>query len=150
MAPEYFRSPEFLKWLCDTRAVIQFSNMASNLEAYPEVSMKARLVDLEVDGDLFIVTVDYSEFDDHNKGCERPNYFDDDGEARLTPREAGWYNPVEKLYVGHDWANYFRMIESGEDMSLLGRAYKALATKDEAWDAFVQRLAVEYAKEKGF
>lgn len=89
---------------------IQFTNKIEDMEAYPEGGMRARIVSInEEDTDsadkhnhVFIITFDYSEYDEYNKRFETANYYGKGigAPADKTAREAGQYHIQEKIYFG--------------------------------------------------
>jgi hypothetical protein len=86
--------------------IVTFTKRAEDLEAYPEEGMRARIVSIRGDGihkddiedHIYIVTVDYSEFDEFNKTFESSDYYDKNGSPCLTARQAGFYTVQEDLY----------------------------------------------------
>lgn len=80
--------------------VIEFLDEVSDLDAYPEPGMRARVRRIaEKWGDITVVEVDYSEFDEFNASLESSQYYDKMGQPVLTAREAGHYIPTESIYV---------------------------------------------------
>jgi hypothetical protein len=89
---------------------IQFTNKIEEMEAYSEGGMRARIVSItEEDTDsankhdhIFIITFDYSEYDEYNKRFETANYYGPgrDAVADKTAREVGQYHLQEKIYFG--------------------------------------------------
>lgn len=88
--------------------VIQFTDKIEYVEAYPEIGMRARIISVkEQDTDcddleehLYAITFDYSEFDEYNKAFEKSNYYDRNGNACLTARQANFYKVTEQIYFG--------------------------------------------------
>lgn len=86
------------------RPVVTFKPPIDDKECYLEPGMRGRLV-LVTDkhDDIFKLQVDLTEFDDFNRQFESANYFDKNGQACLTAREAGYLKaPQEDIYVGLD------------------------------------------------
>lgn len=86
---------------------IQFKEAITEIDAYPEPGMRARIVSIEPVEvkndpayDVYKIIFDYSEFDDFNTNFESSNYYDKRGQACLTARQAGFYNQVDTVYFG--------------------------------------------------
>jgi hypothetical protein len=87
---------------------IQFTPKIEEMEAYPENGMRARIVSIDeenthrydVEDHLYKIKFDYSEFDDFNNELEKSNYYDRNGNACLTARQANMYEPQEVIYFG--------------------------------------------------
>lgn len=89
---------------------IQFTNKIEDMEAYPEDGMRARIVSIKEQDThmedkhdhLFIITFDYSEYDEYNKQFETANYYGSMNTrvADKTAREVGQYHLQEKIYFG--------------------------------------------------
>jgi hypothetical protein len=70
-----------------------------DLESYAEPGMRARILGASVNrDDVLRLHVDFDEFDAHNASLESSNYYDKEGQARLTARQAGFYKPQDDLY----------------------------------------------------
>lgn len=83
-------------------AVIEFKKEAAEWELYPEANMRAYMTHGRIDGpadDVGCINFDYTKFDEFNRKYESSNYYDESDNPRLTAREAGYYNPVESIYV---------------------------------------------------
>ena len=103
--------------------VIQFTKNIEDFEVYAENGMRARIVnvieDVHHDNDhenqVHKIVVDYTEFDEFNKQFESSNYWDKNGQACLTAREAGFYKEVETLYFGSPelwpFEDYFTLLD---------------------------------------
>jgi hypothetical protein len=87
---------------------IQFTSKIEDMEAYPEKGMRARIVSISPDkvksSDLrdhvYKIVFDYTEFDQFNATLEASNYYDRNGVACLTARQANMYEPQETIYFG--------------------------------------------------
>jgi len=103
------------------------------LESYAEAGMRARIERVERgQDDVIRLHLDYTEFEAYNQAFESANYFDKDGQATLTARQAGHYKPQDVVYVsascllgdlfvfetGPGHALFQRWMEQGE-----GRSY---------------------------
>jgi len=83
--------------------VVTFQKKIVDFETYFEPGMRARVVGgWEKESGLVEIVFDTTEFDDHNRILEQPNYYDKSGNATLTAREAGQYNPKESIYFDSD------------------------------------------------
>ncbi len=81
--------------------VVTFTKRVEDQESYLEGGMRGRLIAVMRNEEEYIsLAVDLTEFDDFNRQYEKANYYDKSGVARLTAREAGFYKPVESVYVG--------------------------------------------------
>jgi hypothetical protein len=83
--------------------LITFNKGAEDLECYPEANMRARIIGAVVEhDDVMKLTVSYAEFDEFNKSFESSNYYNKNGNAVWTAREADLYTITEVLYVMAD------------------------------------------------
>lgn len=90
--------------------VVTFDRDIVNWECYADQYMKARVVgyryntgnDTEPSEIVHDIIFDFSEFDEHNQKYEQSNYWDKNGQATLTAREAGYYHPQESIYFGEE------------------------------------------------
>jgi hypothetical protein len=100
--------------------VITFNLACEDLENYCEAGMKAKVTSIslmrheEVEQDMvYLVKLDYTNFDDYNRKFETANYYDKLGKPKLTAREAGFYKLEDTLYLGSNnifpWNNYFEV-----------------------------------------
>ena len=100
--------------------VITFKPACEDLESYCEAGMKAKVTNIsllrheEIEHDMvYLVKLDYTNFDDYNRKFETANYYNKSGSPCLTAREAGLYKQVDTLYLGSDliwpWNNYFEV-----------------------------------------
>lgn len=80
--------------------VVTFKKAVEDKESYAEPGMRARVVRAEPVGDDDVVRIrfDYEPFAAHNALLESANYFDKEGRAVLTARQAGYYAPQEDVY----------------------------------------------------
>lgn len=85
------------------RPVVTFKGLIEELDTYAEPGMRARFVGVRDSHDGIVkLEADFSEFDAHNRTLERANYYDAAGNATLTARESGNYEPREVLYFAGD------------------------------------------------
>lgn len=83
------------------KPVVIFLKSVEDLEGYLEPGMRGRIVAVrDEDDDLLSFTVDLAEFETFNAAFESSNYYDKDGNPRLTAREAGYYKPIEEIWSG--------------------------------------------------
>lgn len=123
---------------------IQFTSKIEDMEAYPEKGMRARIVSIDeqdthmvdLHDHLYKITFDYSEFDEFNKSLESSNYYDRNGVACLTAREAGMYAPDELIYFGSPklwpFEDYFTTLDVRQN-ALLVRFKESGATNYVEW-----------------
>ena len=101
---------------------VEFGARVIELEAYVEPKMRAHLVSIDVPpDDIAVLKVEYSAFDEFNRGVEQANYYDAQDNPTLTAREAGQYHPQEDLYVmaGEDLEPQFLSILPGPTLGLI-------------------------------
>ena len=85
------------------KPVITFTKGAEDLEGYQEPGMKAQVQAIRVNhANVLIITVDHSQFENHNKQFESSNYFDKSQVPCLNAREAGYYKVIDSVYVMAD------------------------------------------------
>ena len=88
--------------------VVEFTRKIEDWECYADPYMRARVTGYrynvyggtnpsEVVHEIFF---DFSEFDEHNQKYEQNTYWDKNGNATLTAREAGCYKPQDSIYFG--------------------------------------------------
>ena len=86
---------------------VEFVGKTADLETYAEPGMRAVVVNIKEDyhdemDTVLVIAVDYSKYDEFNKQFETYNYYDKEGIACLNARQAGWYKPVDTIYVMAD------------------------------------------------
>ena len=96
-----------LRTMLDTQLPVRvrFTSKIEDLEAYPEHNMGAtiRKMDFVPNAEgVLKIEFDYSEFDALNAPMESSNYYDADGNACLTAREANMYQLRETIYFDVD------------------------------------------------
>lgn len=103
-----------------SRMVVTFLSPVLDKEAYLEPGMRGRLAGIsDLNGEIFKLQVDLSEFDEFNKQFESSNYFDKNGHACLTARQVGYYkSPKEQIYIGYDEEIDFIEIDGADRVSL--------------------------------
>lgn len=123
---------------------IQFTSKIEYMEAYPEKGMRGRIVSIDeqdthmddLEDHVYKILFDYSEFDDFNKSLESSNYYDRNGNACLTAREAKWYKPQEVIYFGSPelwpFEDYFTILDDRQN-ALLTRFKESGATNYVEW-----------------
>lgn len=106
---------------------VQFTSSIEDMEAYPENGMRARIVSIttrytnvaDINDHLYIIKFDYSEFDEFNKRFESSNYYDKNGNAILTARQANMYTVTEEIYFGspklYPFEQYFKVIDQARN-----------------------------------
>jgi hypothetical protein len=96
---------------------IEFLPGCEVLERYPLPGMRARLNRAQHnqgDRETAVLTVDYTPFEAHNLTLEQSNYFDEQGVARLSAREAGAYKSVDTLFVTSAFVHEIFCLLEGE------------------------------------
>lgn len=125
---------------------IEFKAKAEDLESYPEAGMRARLTGYAAGTDGVVeLRMDYQPFDAHNAALEKANYYDRDGHATLTARQANHYKPQETLYVmDTDPAEqYFSVLTPGNDLREEGHAPADIEAKKAALKQRIARVQAE-------
>lgn len=124
--------------------IIQFTSKIEDMEAYPEAGMRARIVSIDekdthmkdLHDHMYIITFDYSEFDEFNEQFESANYYDKHGVACLTAREAKMYDVKEKIYFGSPalwpFEDYFNLLNTKQE-TLLSRFKESGAANYVEW-----------------
>jgi len=95
------------------RPVVTFRKGVEESETYLEAGMRGRITGSRAAHDgLFHFTVDLTGFEEINAGFETANYYDKEGAAVLTARQAGFYpeDGLEALYVDADLANILELV----------------------------------------
>lgn len=120
--------------------VIVFTKNIEDFENYAEANMRARIVRIDeetnlsrpLEDQLFVITVDYSEFNDYNRQFESANYYDKSGKPNLTAREANMYSVKEEFHFGSPqlwpFENYF--IVADDHQARLLERFKASGAKN--------------------
>lgn len=133
---------------------IEFTSCVDDWEGYPEEGMRAIIVGFEWDdpelGKLFL---DFEPFDAHNKELEKHNYYDKNGVACLTAREAGYYKPQDYYYTvpSNDLGRMYNFVDEEQAArsinlrSLWEQKYKDKAT----YVSWIENLAYEHIKNGG-
>lgn len=97
------------------RPVVTGQKKIEHLENYMEPGMRARIVgSVLLHDDVVKLKLDFTEFDEYNKQFETSNYYDKDGAAVLTAREAGHYSLTMDCYVmsSDDMEEYLSVTEA--------------------------------------
>jgi hypothetical protein len=123
---------------------IQFTSKIEYMEAYAEGGMRARIKTIstrdthraDLHDHLYIIVFDYTEFDEFNATLEQPNYYDKNGVACLTAREANKYEPQEEIYFSspelYPFEDYFTLLDERQN-SLIARFKQSGATNYVEW-----------------
>lgn len=90
--------------------IVEFTSKIEDWECYADNYMRARVIGYKFNphGDtipseqVHEIFFDFSEFDEHNRKYEQNNYWDKDGNATLTAREAGYYHPQDSIWFGNE------------------------------------------------
>ena len=106
---------------------IQFTSKIELMESYPEKGMRGRIVSIDeeythmddLEEHLYKIVFDYSEFDEFNKSLESANYYDKNGVACVTAREAGMYRVKELIYFSspklYPFEDYFTTLDARQN-----------------------------------
>lgn len=115
-------------------------------ENYLEPGMRARIKDIRNSNDgVWVFTFDCSGFEAVNAPFETSNWYDDKGVARLTAREAGKYEPVDRYFLPgpEGWSQYFEV--EAED-PVLARVLAAFEARPEQGQGYVAWLEAELVR----
>jgi hypothetical protein len=82
------------------KPVVTFRSLIDDKDGYAEAGMRARAISATRADAHGVITVkfDFEEFDAHNAPLESSNYYDKDGNATLTAKQAGYYHPCDDIY----------------------------------------------------
>lgn len=110
--------------------VVTFKAPVLDKEGYLEAGMRGRLVAISDEhDDMFQLHVDLAEFDDFNRQFESANFYDKNGRACLTAREAGVYKePKEWFFVGNDDEIDFCEVEEAPRCALYAEYQKTASS----------------------
>ena len=123
---------------------IQFTSKIEDMEAYPEAGMRARIKSIsardthrtDLHDHLYVIEFDYTEFNEFNAALEHANYYDKNGVACLTAREANMYDPQEEIYFGSPelwpFEDYFTLLDERQNY-LIARFKESGATNYVEW-----------------
>jgi len=102
---------------------VKFLNKIEQMEVNADPNQRARILSITgeyLDSEdkhdhVYIVTFDYSEFEEYNKNFASANFYDKNGNPTLTAHEAGVYKQHEKAYFGSPdiwpFENYFTLLD---------------------------------------
>ena len=85
--------------------VVTFGPRIEDLETSIDANMRGRLLTVTREGDgVFRVTVDLNPFEAYNDRYAKSNYWDGQGNATLTAKQAGYYpkDGIETIYLDAD------------------------------------------------
>lgn len=127
------------------RPVVTFTKSIEDCEGYAEANMRARVTGARFKhDDMLVFAMDFSEFDDFNRPLESANYYDKEGAAVLTAREAGYYKPVDDYFLMPDVEAPFAVVEA-EQLQLYDR-YRASGAS-ESYVCWLEQMVL--AKQEG-
>lgn len=101
------------------RPVITFTNAIKGQETCAEPGMRGRIVGVTYRLDCAIFSVDLEEFAQFNRPLEARDYYDADGKATLTAREAGQYKEREDIWGPEDGEIQEFTVETGPALALM-------------------------------
>ncbi len=87
---------------------VRFLGKIEEMEANCDPNQRARIVSVREEDTnsldkyehVYVITFDYSEFEEYNDNFASSNYYDKDQRPILTAREAGQYSTQEDVYFG--------------------------------------------------
>ena len=100
---------------------IEFLRMIEDYDWYGEVGMRATVLGVywhdesDVDDPVFKLHLSFAKYDDHNRQFESTNYWDNDGKATWTARQANAYSVEDHLYLGNNWASCVKLVDGAAD-----------------------------------
>lgn len=108
---------EFLRMIHDgIRPVVEFRPGIDEQESCIDPGMRGRAVSAALDKDgLIVVQFDLEPFVEFNKPLARRDYYGPDGKASLTAWEAGYYRPIEEIWMDRDTNAdaFFKIVSAG-------------------------------------
>ncbi len=117
-----------------------------NCRSYARPGMRARVrkVRLSSEGGNRIVTLDFGEFDTHNRALETSDWQDRQRVICLTAREAGEYQEVEDYVIvgDEDLSCFMEPIDAGPAQALL-RAFLATGRQQSDYTSWLEERLVE-------
>ena len=102
---------------------VKFLNKIEEMEVNADPNQRARILSItgeDLDSEdkcehVYIVTFDYSEFEEYNKKFASANFYDKNENPTLTAHEAGVYTQHEKAYFGSPdiwpFEDYFALLD---------------------------------------
>ena len=102
---------------------VKFTSEIEEMSLNADPNQRARILSItgeDLDSEdkrehVYIVTFDYSEFEEYNKKFASANFYDKNGNPTLTAREAGLYARHEKAYFGSPdiwpFEDYFTLLD---------------------------------------
>jgi hypothetical protein len=114
-------------------------------DGFLETGMRARITAIRrKEEDVFVFTFDVTGFDALNAPFETANYYDANGVARLTAREAGAWKPVDDYYLPgpSGWAEMFEIEAPDPARSAI---LKAFAGRNDPAQSYVAWLEAQLA-----
>lgn len=95
---------ELYKLTFQNKPVVKFNKNIEEFEIGFEQGMMARLVGWKIVGDDYEGIFDFTEFEEHNKAYEQPNYYDKNGIACLKWSETPYYprDKQEEMFICAD------------------------------------------------
>jgi hypothetical protein len=94
---------------------VEFTNRIEDYESCADRKMRARIVGIMVaNEDCIKINFSYKPWEDYNRQYEQHNYYDKQGEARLSAREANVYHSTEWVHFEIDDAptTYFAVVDA--------------------------------------
>lgn len=103
--------------------IVEFQPRIEDHEHYAMGGMRARVIHIEakyagypdLQDHIYTITFNFGEFDEFNKQFESYDYYGPDRVANLNARQAGFYEPQDKLYFSspelYPFETYFKVID---------------------------------------
>jgi hypothetical protein len=136
-------------------AQVEFKDEIADQEAYPEGGMRATIVSITPDKwnkpghtdheQVWMITFDYSKFDEYNKGFESSNYYNSNGDAVATARETGFYEVREQIYFPGPswngatiWNNFFTIADTDRIKLVMEYSESGVADKGVSYSTWLE------------
>lgn len=121
---------------------VEFLDGIENYDDYPQAGMRATIVSYKGAHDCLKVRFDFTGFEQYNKQFETSDYYDKDGNAILTAREAGCYNPIAEYYLPAiaDWGSVIKVLDSSDPRVQLAAEYTAEDAREDTEQPYVRWL----------
>lgn len=126
------------------RPVITFTHAIKGQETCAEPGMRGRIVGITYKHGSPVFAVDLEEFSQFNRPLESHDYFDANGKATLTAREAGYFNPREDIWGPEDGEIEEFEVEAGPTLALMQRHQSENTGK--AYVQWLEQMVLEHTE----
>ena len=125
---------------------IEFLPAIVDSDTYLEVGMRAKVVyvvsidESDPDDPVFQLRLSLEGHDDRNAAFEmNHSFYDKNGTACLSARQAGVYDKHQDLFVGNNWETVFKLVDETDTVVImLYKAYKNMNGVDISYVAWLE------------